>query len=1533
MNENSQTSSCSRCGAPLTADALKGLCPRCLMALNLRTETVFADDAPAARPPLTPEQIAPHFPQLEILECLGRGGMGVVYKARQKSLNRLVALKLLAPERVGDAKFAERFTREAQALAALNHPNIVTIHDFGQAGGFYFLLMEFVDGLNLRRLLRTRKFTPEEALAIVPPLCDALQFAHDRGIVHRDIKPENLLLDKDGRVKVADFGIARMLGTANGGGAMGESALPESSTQSTLGTPGYSAPEQKSDPQRVDSRADIYSLGVVFYELLTGELPGKPLQPPSRKVQIDVRLDEVVLRALQQKPERRYQQVSEVKTCVETIAATSQNPATSSPKGPPSRQQYGQYWSGPSRLRDRWPWDPRLAWWFLFVPLIVTLPLMPLLYRSAGLYALGLLAFDVGGLALALTYVVVGIKVRRLKTSAAAATGETVEALIAGLTFQSPGVAILRADELELVPITGASLPVSRKDIVAVREVTWFNGMRLWTKTGLILELTGGARIGVALPRSIGRRWKAALSAKAVTRSPGISPREGAHAKSQAERAEGGRQTQSLPASSPGAAGSAAATGEGSQAIPIAVKVGFAWIVLFFAILGWFGIGAFLGNDLTSTLREIPIPQFGIVAAVVATVCGWLAVHKIRKSRGKLGGLGLAAFDGLLFPLILLDALLVLLAWVGLPLLRNSIIDTFQVGFHLARTGPALVLVPVIGLALLVLDFWVVRTVWRVVNRPSQAAEGRVRGRLTRTLAWKVAAVLALIVVLMFGIAYWQKAEERRQSEQRQKLQIAKEVYFRQAQLGSPDVEQRRLAATHLFSLGSDCGQALPGLLQALAYDSDGMVRMLAAGAIGHLGPEAKAAAAHLLIRALTDSDQRVRFAAAVALADVDLKTTANLAVLIDRLTNQPTESNATWSSQRREAVWALAKMGARALPALPALHAIENEPEVNSHVNVKAAIAQIEKRARRFDGSLFVPPRNAAFGPVVERALLARSPMKTTDGLNFKTGKVVSTLEFEGLNDTSTAKWLAEHRVDLAVVAAGWTNMWAFGSRQMQISRVPDDWWNSTTREALLAALAKHELKVANGFPLLPFDSRSTPPLTFVFQTGDGTMGLLQITSVKATGELPGLELRYKLLTQRSAPGQPSGSLSNLTTTLPLAVARKDSAKRQVFEPREGMAGQTSWATLQKLSPLNPSGWAFMATMALGGEARVQLPNEKRELCRLTLLSGDDRQISLAVREPTWPRSFTISLPRDQSMPVTIEGGKYVVRYASVEVAPDQPDTSAFAHVILTPVKAAVFGPVIERVVNDLDDNQGNEALDLKTGRLLSLPATVGSWSDLARQEWLNTNAVDLLVDFARERWAVIGRGVQFGDLTDEGWQNASLAELEGALSNGTKRLEARTNSSGFFYLLPMNVPPPMTFAFQTSSGERGVLQITGFAEDPRGVKIRYKLVQTNPAASISSGKPEASQRRFVRLVVEQAAMTFEGQPTTWDNVGALLEKLPERKNTVLECAVTTNQITVQQQNEWFGKCIALAHSLGFEYASFIGIHPLGSKGTTQSK
>jgi tRNA A-37 threonylcarbamoyl transferase component Bud32 len=273
--------------------------------------------APAPIP--KPEDIAAHFPQLEILECLGRGGMGAVYKARQPKLDRFVALKILTRNRedgTPDAEFAERFQREARALARLHHPNIVSIHDFGEAGGYHFLLMEYVDGLTLRQLLQSRKLSPEEALAIVPKICDALQYAHQQGIVHRDIKPENILLDKQGQLKIADFGIAKIIGQTPKDGSL-------TGARDVIGTPHYMAPEQVEKPQTVDHRADIYSLGVVFYEMLTGELPLGKFAPPSRKVEVDVRLDEVVLHALEKEPARRYQQAGQVKTDLETIAGTA----------------------------------------------------------------------------------------------------------------------------------------------------------------------------------------------------------------------------------------------------------------------------------------------------------------------------------------------------------------------------------------------------------------------------------------------------------------------------------------------------------------------------------------------------------------------------------------------------------------------------------------------------------------------------------------------------------------------------------------------------------------------------------------------------------------------------------------------------------------------------------------------------------------------------------------------------------------------------------------------------------------------------------------------------------------------------------------------------------------------------------------------------------------------------------------------------------------------------------------------------------
>jgi predicted Ser/Thr protein kinase len=305
-----------------------GLCPDCLIKSGFPTSVETETDS-ANQPPFVPpsiEEIAKLFPQLEILELLGRGGMGAVYKTRQRQLDRVVALKILPPGMGDGASFEERFMREARALAKLNHPNIVTLHEFGQAGGLHFFLMEFVDGVNLRQLLANGRVAAREALAIVPQICDALQFAHDHGIVHRDIKPENILLDRRGRVKVADFGVAKLMGTVDeqpAGGDAPAGTAPLTEAGRVVGTPSYMAPEQMEHPTEVDHRADIYALGLVFYQLLTGELPDKNLQPPSQKVHIDVRLDEVVLHALEQKPQRRYQSVSEMKSAVETFVATS----------------------------------------------------------------------------------------------------------------------------------------------------------------------------------------------------------------------------------------------------------------------------------------------------------------------------------------------------------------------------------------------------------------------------------------------------------------------------------------------------------------------------------------------------------------------------------------------------------------------------------------------------------------------------------------------------------------------------------------------------------------------------------------------------------------------------------------------------------------------------------------------------------------------------------------------------------------------------------------------------------------------------------------------------------------------------------------------------------------------------------------------------------------------------------------------------------------------------------------------------------
>ncbi|HJZ58809.1 MAG TPA: serine/threonine-protein kinase, partial [Gemmataceae bacterium] len=305
---------CPRCGQPIPAGSPQGLCPRCLLAGVMPpaagpSPTLAFVEAFVA--PLV-EEVARLFPQLEVTDLIGQGGMGAVYLARQTALDRPVALKLIRP-RGDDPTFAERFAREAKALAKLAHPNVVAVYESGEAGGLPYLVMEYVDGVTLRDAMREGKLTAAAALAVVPQLCDALEYAHSQGVVHRDVKPENILLTRDGRVKIADFGLAKVTDPAG---------LSLTGTRQAMGTPHYMAPEQWEKPGEVDHRADIYALGVVLYELLTGELPLGRFDPPSQKVRLDVRVDEVVLRALAKEPGRRYQHAGDVKTDLERIGSS-----------------------------------------------------------------------------------------------------------------------------------------------------------------------------------------------------------------------------------------------------------------------------------------------------------------------------------------------------------------------------------------------------------------------------------------------------------------------------------------------------------------------------------------------------------------------------------------------------------------------------------------------------------------------------------------------------------------------------------------------------------------------------------------------------------------------------------------------------------------------------------------------------------------------------------------------------------------------------------------------------------------------------------------------------------------------------------------------------------------------------------------------------------------------------------------------------------------------------------------------------------
>ena len=268
---------------------------------------------PVAPDLLLPGELAALLPAgtYQVEGLLGQGGMGAIYKGVQLRLHRPVAIKIMRRDQGRDFGFEQRFQREALAMAKLSHPNIVSVIDYGEAGLLYlYIVMELVDGADLMDVIRSGRMTQEMALTLLPQICDALQFAHDHGIIHRDIKPSNIMLTRDGRIKMADFGLAKGYDVESG-------FRTQSGT--SMGTPDYAAPEQFIADAQIDHRADIYALVVMIYQMITGQLPRGVWKPPSQQVACDPHWDDIVDHAMQNDPKDRYQHVSEVKTDVSQI--------------------------------------------------------------------------------------------------------------------------------------------------------------------------------------------------------------------------------------------------------------------------------------------------------------------------------------------------------------------------------------------------------------------------------------------------------------------------------------------------------------------------------------------------------------------------------------------------------------------------------------------------------------------------------------------------------------------------------------------------------------------------------------------------------------------------------------------------------------------------------------------------------------------------------------------------------------------------------------------------------------------------------------------------------------------------------------------------------------------------------------------------------------------------------------------------------------------------------------------------------------
>lgn len=315
----------------------------------------------------TDSGLPPQLGHYDLGEKIGQGGMAVVYRGLQPSLNRPVAIKVLPPQFATTPELLGRFEREAAIVASLNHSNIVQVIDRGRDGSFLYIVMEYVEGQNLEKLIREGKLSLNQMIDIASQICDGLAYAHRMGVVHRDLKPSNILVDqRTGRVKIADFGIAALESTDAG-------LVTLTLDHSVIGTMNYMSPEQRRDSHSVSSLTDIFSFGVILYEMLTGKLPVGHFKLPSMiRPDVPLGLDSIVKRCLAESPEDRYPDAGQIRDELQCLTTHRTAPRSFSALG---------------RLNKRQQWLALIGGAAVLLVLLVSAAMLVRQYRKPGVTA------------------------------------------------------------------------------------------------------------------------------------------------------------------------------------------------------------------------------------------------------------------------------------------------------------------------------------------------------------------------------------------------------------------------------------------------------------------------------------------------------------------------------------------------------------------------------------------------------------------------------------------------------------------------------------------------------------------------------------------------------------------------------------------------------------------------------------------------------------------------------------------------------------------------------------------------------------------------------------------------------------------------------------------------------------------------------------------------------------------------------------------------------------------------------------------